>query len=484
MIKKIFNKKISIKSKIILMYTSINIGMMLLFLVTMFYINMIVVRNSINDRLKKSVNSVFEKIEVVDGEITLEKNLDTPVDDIYISIYDKNDEFIYGNNHLLSENPNLIIEKNNKINVIKFEENGEVFKWYIFQTKKNVENIGEISVIGVTPSSNIEKNITKIIKIFLIILPFLVGISMYIGIILTKKSFAPIEKIRETAENISSGNDLSKRIDMEGIYEIKNIQEKSKKNNDELFTLAKTFDKMLNRLQQSFEREEQFTSDVSHELRTPISIIQSESEYAIKYLEINEEAKESFNNILDESKKMTKLVSQLLTLARMDKNREKLNLENINLYEIVELAVSNCEKKAIKKNIFIENLVSKNIIVNADEIMLIRVFVNLIENAINYGKENGIVKIKVNFGENNKIICQVIDDGIGIEEKNIDKIWNRFFQVDSSRSTDNCGLGLSMVKWIINAHNGKIWVESEFGKGTTFSFEINLATNSSSLNSE
>ena len=105
--------------------------------------------------------------------------------------------------------------------------------------------------------------------------------------------------------------------------------------------------------------------------------------------------------------------------------------------------------------------------------MIMRVFINLISNAVCYGKENGNIIIEI-FSENEKVICKVIDDGIGIAKEHIHKIWNRFYQIDTSRSGDNSGLGLSMVKWIIEAHKGKIGVESEPDKGTVFTFELPL----------
>ncbi|MDO5088812.1 MAG: sensor histidine kinase, partial [Leptotrichiaceae bacterium] len=96
-----------------------------------------------------------------------------------------------------------------------------------------------------------------------------------------------------------------------------------------------------------------------------------------------------------------------------------------------------------------------------------------ISNAIFYGRENGKVLVEI-FTNNDKIICKVIDDGIGIPEEHISKIWDRFYQVDPSRAGDNSGLGLSMVKWIVEAHGGKIRVESETDKGTVFTFELPL----------
>ena len=187
-------------------------------------------------------------------------------------------------------------------------------------------------------------------------------------------------------------------------------------------------------------------------------------------------------NILEKSKKMSILISELLMLARMDKKNQKLNIKNENLNEIIQLVIEIENNYAKEKNIKIIYDKNGDIFADVDKDMLTRVFINLISNAITYGNENGIIKIILNKMENesenadlknsNKIKCEIIDDGIGISSEHINKIWNRFYQVDSSRSSDNSGLGLSIVKWIIEEHKGTITVESELGKGTVFTFYL------------
>ena len=260
------------------------------------------------------------------------------------------------------------------------------------------------------------------------------------------------------AEKINEGNNLSQRINIG-------------KGNDEIHTLAETFDTMFDRLQTSFEREVQFTSDVSHELRTPISIIVSQSEHGLDHINSKEKVEKSFKVILQESKKMSQLISQLLTLSRIDRGHQKLNIEFVNISELAEVVIENQKMEADKKNIKIITEIEKDIHVEGDELMLMRLFINLISNAISYNKENGYVKIEL-IKTGNKLIGKIYDNGIGISKENINKIWIRFFQVDSSRTTDSSGLGLAMVKWIVEAHNGTISVVSQLEKGTLFTFEI------------
>ncbi|ERK49715.1 HAMP domain-containing sensor histidine kinase [Leptotrichia sp. oral taxon 879] len=465
-VNKINNKKrISIKTKIALWYTSMIIIIVLCFLGTMFYISSIAVKNSVYKRLKTTVEKINKSIELENGELIIDNNLSVITDDIFISIYDKNLNFIYGNTDIdleVSQNS----DESNKVKIVKQKNSNS--KWYVYDIRKNFIEHGEILIRGITPFSSLEKNIELIILIFIIIFPFLIIVSILSGKFITKKSFSPIEQIVKTVNKISRGDDLSQRI---------NLQSGER----EIYDLAETFDQMFNRLQEAFDREAQFTSDVAHELRTPLSAIRMQSEYSLKYLNLNEESEDILKNILEKSKKMSTLISQLLMLARMDKKNQKLNIKNENLNEIIQLVIEVESNYAKEKNIKIIYDEKNDIFADVDKDMLTRVFINLISNAITYGNENGTIKIILNKIENesentdvqkSKIKCQIIDDGIGISSEHINKIWNRFYQVESSRSTDNSGLGLSIVKWIIEEHKGTIMVESELGKGTIFTFYL------------
>ena len=197
------------------------------------------------------------------------------------------------------------------------------------------------------------------------------------------------------------------------------------------------------------------------------------AEKCFSHIESVEKMEKSLKSILNEPVKMSQMISQLLTFAKMDKGHQKLNLENVNLSELMEIIIETQQINADKKNIKIISSIKPDIIMPADEILIMRLFINLITNAVNYGKENGYINIEL-FKNNNKIIGKIADNGIGIAKENINKIWTRFYQVDSSRTSDSSGLGLSMVKWIVEAHNGNISVKSELDKGTIFTVEFPL----------
>ena len=446
--KRFFNNS-SIKLKIGLWYMGIMILLVFSSLAIVFYISENIIHSSVRTYLKDVVIHRLDYLTIKNGEIIIDSNFDTMIQNVEIAIYDKDFKFLYGNSPNGFEMDNRK-SKDDKIMIIRSNNQ----KWYVYNKTIELGSYGKVWIRGVMPNIGQSSAIETVIQISFVILPFFLILSAIGGYIITKNAFTPIEKIRRIAEKINEGNDLSQRINLG-------------KGDDELHTLANTFDVMFDRLQTSFENEVQFTSDVSHELRTPITVILTQAEYGKGYISSVEEAQKSFGIIEKEGQKMSKLVSQLLTLARMERGRQKLNLENINLSELIEMTVETQTLSAKSKNIKIITKIMPEIYANIDEMMIMRVFTNLISNAISYGKQNGTVTVEL-FLKEDKIISKISDDGIGISEDKLDKIWLRFYQVDLSKNGDNSGLGLSMVKKIVELHKGEIFVESELGKGTTF----------------
>ena len=418
-------------------------------LAIVFYISENIIHSSVRTYLKDVVIHRLDYLTIENGEIIIDSNFDTMIQNVEIAIYDKDFKFLYGNSPNGFEMDNRK-SKDDKIMIIRSNNQ----KWYVYNKIIELGDYGKVWIRGVMPNIGQSSAIETVIQISFVILPFFLILSAIGGYIITKNAFTPIEKIRRIAEKINEGNDLSQRINLG-------------KGDDELHTLANTFDVMFDRLQTSFENEIQFTSDVSHELRTPITVILTQAEYGKDSISSVEDAQKSFGIIEKEGQKMSKLVSQLLTLARMERGRQKLNIENINLSELLEMIIETQTLSAKTKNIKFVTKIMPEIYASIDEMMIMRVFTNLISNAISYGKQNGTVTVEL-FLQKNRIVSKISDDGIGISEDKLDKIWLRFYQVDPSKNGDNSGLGLSMVKKIIELHKGEIFVESELGKGTTF----------------
>ena len=331
--------------------------------------------------------------------------------------------------------------------------------WYVYDYCQKIEGYGNLWVRGIASQTQTDAALQIVVNLALVFLPFFVLCIAAGGYFIIRRTLSPLADMTETAQKISSGNDLSRRIRLGA-------------GNDEVHKMAHTFDKMMDKLEDSFENEKQFTSDVSHELRTPVTVILSQCEYALQEDTPAQEIKECIRSIAAQARKMSNLISQLLTLARADKGIQKLHYELLNLSELAEIITEEQKGIASEKGITLETCIQPDILFRGDETMLMRLFINLISNSITYGKENGLTRISLS-SDGNLITGSVSDNGIGIEKDKLDKIWKRFYQVNPARSSgerEGAGLGLPMVKWITEAHGGTVCAESTPGSGTAFTF--------------
>ncbi len=311
---------------------------------------------------------------------------------------------------------------------------------------RGVESVNSTTLLG-----------RSAIIIMLILIPLILLLTALGGYYITQKAFRPINNIVKTANDISHQKDIKQRIE---------IAPDSKE--DELHHLSVTLNKMLDKIENLIKQEKQFTSDASHELRTPISVILAQGEYLLDIAK-DEKEKELAQTIVDKSKQVSKLVSRLLLLARIDQNRQKFNKEKVDLGVIIDVAVDSMKELAAQKDILLLSNVPEGTIVDADESLLLSAITNLISNGIKYGKESGHVSVSASkVGDRTEIV--VADNGVGISEEHIDKIWTRFYRVDDVRNDEygSNGLGLAMVKSIIELHGGEITVKSSIGHGTEF----------------
>ena len=297
----------------------------------------------------------------------------------------------------------------------------------------------------------------SVFTILLIVIPVILLLTALGGYYITRKAFLPVNEIIRTANEIYTQNDIKKRIQINPAAR-----------EDELHKLSVTLNKMLDRIESLILQEKQFTSDASHELRTPISVILAQGEYLLDIAE-NEKEKELAEDIVTKANQVSKLISRLLLLARIDSNRQKFNKEKIDPGVLIDIAADSMRDFAEKKNINIKTNVNCDAMIYADEALLLSAVTNLISNAVKYGKESGNVTVSVLKNEDNVEIL-VADDGIGTSGEHIDKIWTRFYKVDDVRNDEygSCGLGLSMVKAIVELHGGEISVISTLGEGTEF----------------
>jgi len=226
--------------------------------------------------------------------------------------------------------------------------------------------------------------------------------------------------------------------------------------------------KTLAPLEEAYKKQMRFVSDAAHELRTPLAVMRAGSEVILRKERIESEYKKFIEESLDEVKRLTTLSNDLLFLAHNDKKKNIL-MSEISFSEICEKQIEKMLAYASVKNIVLKNDIDKNLIIKGNKDDLIRLVINLLKNAIDYNKPEGIVTLSLKR-INNEIILSIIDTGIGIKKENISQIFERFYKVDKSRkqNSSSTGLGLSIVKEIVYEHSGLIKVDSTIDKGTTF----------------
>lgn len=314
--------------------------------------------------------------------------------------------------------------------------------------------VGGVWLRGVIANEVTGGAMTAIVAVAWSVLPVLLILSVIGGYLIARAALRPIKKVTEAANAISDGTDLKARIGMP-------------RGNDEVSQLAASFDNMFDRLEQSFEAEQRFTSDASHELRTPTTVILAECNYAQKNAETIDDYRSALDVIQRQAEKMSALVKSLLEITRMDQGTQKVSFEYADLSELVGVV---CEEQALvaQKGIRLEHSILPDIFCEIDVFLITRVLQNLIDNAYKFGRENGLVRVTLTRAPGGAAIS-VTDNGIGIAPDQLDQIFKRFYQADESRrSQTGMGLGLSMVEQIVHLHGGTIDVKSTLGAGTTF----------------
>ncbi|MDR4496931.1 MAG: heavy metal sensor histidine kinase [Candidatus Scalindua sp.] len=300
------------------------------------------------------------------------------------------------------------------------------------------------------------KTIENIEENFILLIPPLIIFSITGGWVISKRSLSLIKNISKTAQEITASN-LNKRL-------VPSHTE------DEVDELINTINLMLDRIEESFQKVVQFTSDVSHELRTPIAALKTGTEVTLSKERSAEEYRELLEDNLTSLERMSRLISDLLDLSRSDSNTNILDVKPFNLGTMLKEIHSKFMPISDSKKIRSSVKTIPGVIIKGDEILLRRVFYNLLDNAVKYTSPGGSISLSLEDRGNDVIAC-VSDTGIGISQENLRKIFERFFRVDASRSreeADGAGLGLSISKNIVELHKGKIEVKSDPGAGSTF----------------
>lgn len=457
-------KRLSLKVKLTLLYTFFMVLVTCAALAILFSLSSREILSSTQSRLERRVQDSADSIRLRGGELKLDSDFYSVTGDVYLSLYDEDMYFLYGKvPYGFDSRPAFEDGRTRRITQGSTD-------WYVYDMSFRLAEDYTVYIRGITSVTEAEASFTVTLRFALILLPALVAVTALIGYRFTRRTLLPVKKITETVNKIRADADLSRRIGITG-----KESEMKKRPKDEIYALADTFDGMLSELEEVFQREKQFTSDVSHELRTPVSVILAQCGACLADESLTAGQREQLLVIRKKVQNMSDMISQLLFLSRADQGRLPLNKEYLNLSELTEMTAEEqaCLAAESGKKITINTKIEPDVYAFADETLYIRMLVNLLSNAVSYGGENAHVTVSLECRDGVVTGC-VEDDGPGIGEEHLERVWERFYRADSSRtgnSGDNhSGLGLSMVRWIAEAHGGYAKVQSRPGRGSAFTF--------------
>lgn len=316
-----------------------------------------------------------------------------------------------------------------------------------------------IYLAGASPEAGNQIVLDRFLVGLLASAPILLLISSACGYLLSRRALKPVDRISAAARSISIRN-LSERLPVA-------------QTGDEIERLAETCNDMLARLESAVNQIKQFTADASHELRGPLSFVRTVSEVALRNAHPNEESRQAFKDIVEETAKAAVLLDDMLTLARADAERGVKPLGTLNLADVVEQACEMARPLAEERQLALSASFSARLInVMGDSATLRRLLWILLDNAIKYTRAPGRIDVTLT-GSPMRATVTVRDSGAGISECDLPHIFDRFYRADPSRSqTEGAGLGLSIAKWIADVHNADLTVTSQLHRGTEFRLEL------------
>jgi len=348
-------------------------------------------------------------------------------------------------------------------------KNGQAVRLYSVALTDNGHAYGVLQVgESLAQSSATSQNI---LIALLIVTPIVLLLSAFGNYWLAKRAFRPIDRLTQAARDIKAG-DLHRRVPIPG-------------SRDEVHALAVTLNEMIARLEQAFVQQRRFVADASHELRTPVAVIRSVTDVALEHKLTRKEYVAALHDINAESERLSKLITELLSLARADEGQLAIDHEPVRLDLLAQDVVASIEPLAIECEINLKLGQTEPATVSGDTLRLIQVMMALVDNALTYTNAGGCISLSVAV-RNKQAYFAVRDTGIGIAPEDVSHLFERFFRADPARSraAGGSGLGLSIADWIVRAHGGSVTVESQIGQGSTFTVILPLAPTTQAFRDE
>ena len=442
----------------------------LLIFVVFFVIYSIVklsVYNHLNTDIAKEVKNHLNEIGIKNNTFYLmhareweEREHNTvDVNPVFIQFLDKNGDVI-------EKSPNL---KNEVLYFNKDIPNNELFDTKILGNKirqiqvpifEGSKIIGYLIIAMSLEGALIV--LQNLAEILIIAYPLILIVLFFIARFIAGRSIKPISSIIKTS-NIITKDNLTSRIPLP-------------QNKDELFVLSQTINNLLDRIETAIEREKQFTSDASHELRTPLAVMKGTMEVLIRKPRNQQEYEEKIQFCISEVDRLNHMVDQLLLLARFENQKQNVKQETIYLNALILDNLTRFSEKIENKKIKIVADFTEDFYVQSDNYLVSIIFSNLISNAIKYSNDNGKIELKLEKTSTD-LIFTIADNGVGISEQDLNKIFNSFYRSDVSNHPEikGTGLGLSIVKRLCDLLKLEITVESKLNQGTKFVLNFPLS---------
>jgi len=451
---------LSIKNKLLIYNLLAQIVILVIFSIGLYEALESSALENIKSKLKVIILDISHDIKDYNNpltEFTIHEEKEYKIKPLYIRIFDMTNQkrILKTHNFPLTFNDEIEKLKSIKIGQVEFEQIDE-------QILSRIKIIiyEKIYIIELaTTNQVITDNLENLLYSFILIIPIILFLLFSVGYLIIRRAFLPIQNMQKTLKNITT-NDLTKRLDISG------------NKNDEIDALSSEINNLLVRLETSFNKISQFSADASHELKTPLTIIRGEIDIALRKDRDNEYYKKTLESSLDEVLIIQNTIDDLLFLAKSQHNIEKYK-NDIYLDEITQEAITELNKYAKLESIVINFTLLEHITIKGDANLVKIALKNIIKNAITYSYTNSIINIK-NYIHNGKKIIEIEDYGIGIDPTEQEKIFEKFYRADKSRDkhSGGTGLGMSIVKEIIDMHKGKILIKSAENKGTNVTIEF------------
>ena len=425
------------------------------------------INTAVNDASQRNLDTVTRVLErhISQGTTVLSQEL-TRVSELWESgaifeVAGPNGQWIYRPPRFSSALPALQPVRGESIS---FQTtNFEALQYRVARRQINVD--GNVYLIdAAVPTEPFDQALDRFRLIEKRFLPPLVVLASFLGFWLSGRALAPVNRIIESAERIGV-RDLSRRLEVPLAK-------------DELRRLTEQVNAMLDRIETSVKRITQFTADASHDLRTPLALIRTNAELALRRPRSDAEYRETLARILATSEETTELIEQLLLLARADANGAQLKLEPTTLSLVLQAVAQKANVLATGKGLtFSHSVVPSTDSLLANQPALERLFLTVLDNAIKYTPPGGHVHLGLRMEDSHAII-ELSDTGIGISEKDLPHVFERFYRADQvrSRETRGSGLGLSIARWIAELHRGSIELHSQPGQGTQVTIRLPLTS--------